>query len=314
MSQHRRIIVVTGGAGFIGSHLIDRLLEEPAVEVIALDNFSRGRGANLAHVLNEPRFKLIEADIRDRAALTDTFSGASLIYHLAAQSSVEGATRDPSYTFETNVVGTFNVLRAAQECGVPRVLFASSREVYGEPISLPVDEESPLLAINSFGASKVAGEVYCRAFRREFGIQTPILRIANVYGPRDDGRLVPRWLQLAATGHQMEVYGGKQVIDFVWVGQVVDALASAGALEGPLPAINIGSGTGTRIVDLARRIARLFDGQSKIRLQPARPTDVTRFVANVERMRQILRIEPPLDPLGNLVDLVPSPLAALSSP
>lgn len=106
------------------------------------------------------------------------------------------------------------------------------------------------------------------------------------------------------------MYGGKQVIDFVWVGHVVDALVRAGALDGPLPPINIGSGTGTRIVDLARRIGRLTESQPKIRFVSARPMDVTRFIANVDRMRQILMVEPPLDPLGNLVDLVAAPVAA----
>ncbi|HEX8968774.1 MAG TPA: SDR family NAD(P)-dependent oxidoreductase [Chloroflexota bacterium] len=305
-----RAIVVTGGAGFIGSHLVDRLLEDPAVNVVVIDNFSRGKAANLAHLRGEARLRIIEADIRDRSALIEAFADASLVYHLAAQSTVMGAFRDPAYTFDTNVVGTFNVLRAAQQCNLERVLFASSREVYGEPIALPVDEDSPLSAINSYGASKVAGEVYCRAFRREFGLQTVILRLANVYGPRDQGRVVPQWLQQVASGQELQMYGGKQVIDFVWVGHVVDALVRAGALDGPLPPINIGSGTGTRIVDLARRIGRLTESQPKIRFVSARPMDVTRFIANVDRMRQILMVEPPLDPLGNLVDLVAAPVAA----
>ncbi len=309
MSQHGRTIVVTGGAGFIGSHLVERLLGDSAVEVVALDNFSRGRAANLAHLRDEPRFRLIEADIRDRKALSAALAGANLVYHLAAQSSVMGGFRDPVLTFETNVVGTFNVLRAAALGGVERVVFASSREVYGEPISLPVDEESPLLAINSYGASKVAGEAYCRAFRREFGLQTAVLRLANVYGPRDNGRVVPQWLRLASAGHELQIYGGKQVMDLVWVGQVIDAFGRAGTLDRPLPPINIGSGTGTRIIDLARRISRLAEAQLKIKFQPARPMDVTRFIANVDRMREILMIEPPLDPLGNLGELVaPQPV------
>jgi UDP-glucose 4-epimerase len=222
------------------------------------------------------------------------------------------AAQDQDYTFQTNVVGTFNVLRSAAECGIRRVLFASSCEVYGEPISLPVDENSPLLAINSFGASKVAGEVYCRAFRREFGLQTVILRLANVYGTRDVGRLIPLWLRQARSGHGLQVYGGKQVLDFVWVGNVVEALVRAGELEGSIPPINIGSGTGTRIIDLARRIARLAECQPKIQFEPARPMEVTRLIANVERMREILLIDPPLDPLANLTELLPAPMAMLA--
>ena len=118
------------------------------------------------------------------------------------------------------------------------------------------------MAINSYGASKVAGEVYCRAFRREFGLQTVILRLTNVYGPRDVGRLIPLWMAQARAGHGLQVFGGEQVIDFVWVGHVVDALVRA-LNRGPMPPINIGSGTGTRIVDLARRIARLAEAQPR---------------------------------------------------
>jgi UDP-glucose 4-epimerase len=188
------------------------------------------------------------------------------------------------------------------------VIFASSREVYGEPIGLPVDEDSPLLAINSYGASKVAGEAYCRAFRREFGLQVGILRIASVYGQRDVGRVIPLWVDQALTGSELSVYGGKQVIDLIWIDQVIEALVRAAQLEGPFPPMNIGSGTGTRIIDLARRIGRLACGQPRIRLQPARTMEVTRFVANIDRMRQMLGIEPPLDPLMYLPRLLPAPL------
>jgi len=312
MRQQVGRIVVTGGAGFIGSHLIDRLLADGVGEVVGFDNFWRGRLENLAHLRHEPRFELIEGDIRERSAVATALRGASLVYHLAAQSSVMGAVRNVDYTFETNVVGTFNVLRGAVEQGVPRVLFASSREVYGEPIALPVDEESPLLPINSYGASKVAGEVYCRAFRREFGLQTVILRLSNVYGPRDVSRVIPHWMREAIAGRELCVFGGKQVMDFVWVGQAIEALTRAGALQGPVPPINVGSGTGTRIVDLARRIARLAETSARIRLEPARPMEVTRYIASVERMQQILRLEPLLDPLGKLTELVAAPVAALT--
>jgi UDP-glucose 4-epimerase len=308
MSPNVPRIVVTGGAGFIGSHLVDRLLADGAGDIVAFDNFSRGRLDNVAHLRGERRFELIDGDVHDYSAVSDALRGASLVYHLAAQSTLLGAVREMEYTFQTNVRGTFNVLRAAVEKDVPRVVFTSSQDVYGEPVELPVEEESPLLAINSYGASKAAGEVYCRAFRREFGLQTVILRLSSVYGPRDIGRVIPIFLQQAQAGQQMSIYGGKQVLDFVWVGQVVEALVRAGKLDGPLPPINIGSGTGTRIVDLARRIARLVDTQPKIHLEPARRMEVTRYIANVERMRRILCMEPLLDPLGNLPELVSVPV------
>jgi nucleoside-diphosphate-sugar epimerase len=308
MSQRRSRVVVTGGAGFIGSHLIDRLLADDTTEVLVFDNLSRGRIANLARWQGNPRLDLVQADVRDAQSVHALLYGADIVYHLAAQSTVMGAFHDLGYTFTTNVVGTYNVLTAAAHHGVKRVVFTSSREVYGEPISLPVDEESPLLAANSYGASKAAGEAYCRAYRREFGLQTAVLRLANVYGPRDFGRVIPHWIELAQAGCELPVYGGKQVLDFVWVGQAVDALLRAGRLEGSVPPINIGSGTGTRIVDLARRIGRLVDSHARLNLQPARKVEVTRFVANVERMRQILKLEPPLDPLAHLVELAQAPM------
>ena len=303
MRQRVGKVVVTGGAGFIGSHLIDRLVEDDVGEVVAIDNFSRGRVENIAHLSGTPQFHLIEGDVRDTGLLREALSGAVLVYHLAAQSRVLDAVRNFDYTFETNVIGTYNVLRAAVETGVSRVVFASSREVYGEPISLPVDEESPLLPVNSYGASKMAGEAYCRAFRREVGLETVILRLANVYGPRDFGRVIPHWFDEATSGRELTVFGGKQVLDVVWIHQVVDAFRRVGVIEGSVPPINIGTGTGTRIVDLARRIARVVEVQPKVRLEAARPMEVTRYIAGVQRMREILRIEPPLDPLAYLVEM-----------
>ena len=311
MLQRAKRIVVTGGAGFVGSHLVDRLLAGTQAHVLVLDNLSRGQLSNLVGHIAETRLEVVHGDIRDSDTVVNALRGATLVYHLAAQSTVMGGVTAAEYTFSTNIVGTFNVLRAAAMCGVERVVFTSSREVYGEPINLPVDEDSPLLAINSYGASKVAGEAYCRAFRRELGLQTTILRLANVYGPRDFGRVIPLWVDQASAGRNLDVYGGKQVIDFVWIGQAVDALVQAAEFDGALPPNNVGSGTGTRIVDLARRIRRLADRQGHVGLQPARSMEVTRYIANVERMQQLLKIDPPLDPLAQLPKMFAAPAGVL---
>jgi UDP-glucose 4-epimerase len=312
--MHQRIdkVVVTGGAGFIGSHLVDRLLADTQSEVVILDNLHRGRLTNLAQHADSSRLSIIQGDIRDFDIVAQTLRGADVVYHLAAQSTVMGAVDDLDYSFGTNVIGTFNVLKAASRESVQRVVFASSREVYGEPIELPVDEGQPLLAINFYGASKVMGEAYCRAFRRANGLNTIILRLANAYGPRDFGRVIPLWVDQATAGHDLMVYGGKQVLDFVWVGQVVNALMRVADLEGPVPPINIGSGTGTRIVDLARRIRLLAGSHSQVELVPARAVEVVQFVARIDRMRQLLQIEPSPDPLANLPELVPTPVVALA--
>ena len=312
MHQRAEKVVVTGGAGFIGSHLVDRLLADTQAQVVVLDNLQRGRLTNLAAHANSERLSIIRGDVRNPELVAETLRGADVVYHLAAQSTVIGVADDPDYSFSTNVLGTFNVLRAAARESVRRLVFASSRDVYGEQIELPVDEFQPLLAINFYGASKVMGEAYCRAFRRAYGLNTVVLRLANAYGPRDYGRVIPLFVDQAIAGQDLIVYGGKQVLDFVWVGQVVEALVRASDLESAAPPINIGSGTGTRIIDLARRIRLMTGSRSRIELVPARAVEVVQYVARVERMRQVLRLEPTVDPLANLTDLIASPLVALA--
>jgi nucleoside-diphosphate-sugar epimerase len=311
MYQRTEKVVVTGGAGFVGSHLVDRLLADSRAEIVVLDNLTRGRLANLARHQANPRLLLRDGDIRDVATVADVVRGADIVYHLAAQATVMGAVQDLDYSFSTNVVGTFNVLRESAAAGVRRVLFTSSREVYGEPIELPVDEGQPLLAINFYGASKVVGEAYCRAFRRASGLDTVILRLSNAYGPRDYGRVIPLWIEQALRGEDLELYGGKQVLDFVWVDQVVDAILAAAASDVVLPPINVGSGTGTKLMDLARRIRLLSGSRGQVRIAPSRAVEVVQYVARVDRMRQLLGIDPPSDPLLHLQKLIPSAVPAL---
>lgn len=295
---------MTGGAGFIGSHLVDTLLDAGAREVVVLDNLSRGRPANLERHAADSRLRFIEADVRDSLAVRRALKGAEVVYHLAAQATVMGAALDADYTFSTNVVGTYNVLHSAAEQGIRRVVFASSREVYGEPLSLPVDEAHPLLSINMYGASKVAGEALCRAFARESSIETTVLRLANVYGDRDFGRVIPHWVSEARSGRDIIVYGGKQVIDFIWVGDVVRAMTTAAAIGAVLPPINVASGTGTKILDLARRIASLADSRGEIQIVPRRAIEVTRFIGNTERMTQFLGLSPTVDSLSHLAGMI----------
>lgn len=297
-------VVITGGAGFIGSHLADALLDAGTGDVSILDNLSRGRTANLERHAGDPRLRFLDADVRDPDTVRRALDGAEVVYHLAAQATVMGAAADVDYTFTTNVVGTYNVLRAAAEHGVRRVVFASSREVYGEPVSLPVDEAHPLLSINLYGASKVAGEALCRAFTRESNLEATILRLANVYGARDFGRVIPHWVEEAKSGRDIVVYGGQQVIDFIWVGDVVRAMMTAATVGAVLPPINIASGTGTKILDLARRIASLAGARGEIQVVPRRSIEVSRFIGNTERMTQLLGLAPAPDSLSHLSGMI----------
>ena len=296
-------VIVTGGAGFIGSHLVDRLVEESPGEIVVLDNFHRGRRANLAHHDSCPAVRLVEVDIRNAEAVQAACTGADTIYHLAAQSNVMGAVSDLSYSFATNVAGTVNVLEAARATGARRVVFTSSREVYGEVAQLPVREDAPLNAKNSYGASKAAGELYARVFQNTYGVETAILRLANVYGARDYDRVIPLWLDAAAAGRELIVYGGQQVIDFVHVDLVVEALLRAARSEAVGQPINIGSGQGTPILQLAEQIMALPGVRTRLDLRSARSVEVARFTADVTLMRDRLKLSPAADPLYGLAAL-----------
>jgi UDP-glucose 4-epimerase len=296
--------IVTGGAGFIGSHLVDRLARNKWGEIIILDNLARGKMENLLQHRGNPNVQFFPADIRNYDLLRDHVRGAEVVFHLGAQSNVMGAVADLDYSFTTNVVGTYNVLKAAKECSVRRVVFTSSREAYGEPQYLPVDENHPIGSKNTYGASKVAGEMYARVFYNNFGLETAVLRLANAYGPRDFDRVIPIWLGRACQGLNLVVYGGKQIIDFVWVDQIVEALVRASKADILGQPINVGSGQGTPLLNLARRILSLVDSPSQLDIQPARSVEVVRFTAKIDLMREKLGLEPPDDPLFGLPTLV----------
>jgi UDP-glucose 4-epimerase len=292
--------LVTGGAGFIGSHLVDRLVRD-GDDVVVVDNLRRGSLDRINMHIRNGHVEMIEADIRDRDSMLAAAARCDAIYHLAAQSNVMGALADADYSFTTNAWGTYNVLQAAVESGVPRVVFSSSREVYGEPQYTPVDEEHPLAAKNPYGASKLAGEAYCRTFANCHDIDVAVLRLANVYGPGDSDRVIPLWLREAFAGRDLAVYGGQQILDFIWIDTVVDALLLAGR-EGLAAPVNIGSGVGTSILELGQRVLEIVGATGELNRLPSRGPEVTRFVADVTRMRS-LGIEPDPDPLAHLPEL-----------
>jgi UDP-glucose 4-epimerase len=293
--------LVTGGAGFIGSHLVDRLVGR-GDQVAVLDNFRRPTVGHLRPRVDAGDVALIEGDIRDYETLLEATAGAEVVYHLAAQSNVLGSLDDIDYSFTANVIGTFNVLKAAAEKGVRRVVFTSSREVYGDPEELPVGESHRMQAKNPYGASKVAGEAYCLAFQR-MGHEVVVLRLANIYGPDDSDRVIPIFLERARRGEPLELYGGQQVIDFFSVHRTAEAIAAAAAcpLNGP---INIGSGRGTTLPELAQRVLDITGSSAEIRYLPARELEVSGYIADVTRMRSALGVEPPDDPLGDLEAMV----------
>jgi len=294
--------LVTGGAGFIGSHLVDAILDRGLGEVVVLDSFRRGRREFLARHEGNPALTILEGDIRDAAAVRDALRGCDTVVHLAARSNVMGSEADVQDACESNVAGTVNVLDAALKAGVRNVVFSSSREVYGDPPSLPVAEDAPLAPKNLYGASKAAGETYCSVFRQR-GLDIRILRLSNVYGRRDTERVIPLWFERAEDGRPLEVFGGKQVLDLIWIDFVVEALVKA-ALGPPLPQpVNVGSGRGIPILELARRLIEVTGSRSAPVFLPAREQEVLGYTADVTAMRTVLGIEPPPDPLVYLASM-----------
>jgi UDP-glucose 4-epimerase len=294
-------ILITGGAGFIGSHLVDRLALDPSNRLVVLDNLRRGRLANLEPMPDRVQF--VQGDVCDRSVVERAVQRVDLIYHLAAQSNVLGAVTDIDYSFRANVVGTFEVLRAAAEAGVPRLVFSSSREVYGDPQALPVSESAPIFPKNAYGASKAAGEMYCRAFSSR-AFAAVILRLANVYGTRDFDRVIPIFVSQALRGLPLTLYGGKQILDFVWIETVIESLVRAGWGDVPAGPMNIGSGQATDLITLAKRVLLEANSRSELRIAAAREVEVSRFVADTSFMRRMFAMETSEDPLQQLRQVI----------
>ena len=289
-------ILITGGAGFIGRHLAEPLVSD-GHDVTVFDNLKRGRRPETAGL------RFIQGDIRDAEAIGAACAGMEAVVHLAAQSTVAGSEEDPEYTITTNTDGTRAVLRAAHQAGVRRVVVASSREVYGDSPQLPVSEDAPLAAKNTYGASKVAGEAACGEYAA-LGLEINILRFANVYGPGDSGRVVSNFLSNALAGKPLRINGGEQVLDFVWIGIAVEALrrATFGArLPGP---VNVGSGEGVSLHTLAERVLTETRSSSAIEQAPARQFETVRFVACMERASRYLGLSRQTDPLSELATMV----------
>src|SRR5215218_8919973 len=226
-------VLVTGGGGFIGSHIVDRLLAD-GHSVRVLDNFATGRRENLLDVL--PDIELVEGDIQSYERVHNAVIGCEVVLHQGALPSVPRSVQDPLTSNATNVTGTLNVLLAARDAGVRRVVYASSSSVYGANTELPKRETSPALPIAPYPVSKLAGEGYCRSFSEVYGLETVALRYFNVFGPRQDplsqyAAVIPTYITAFLDGKRPVVFGdGEQSRDFTYVQNVVEAnLLAAGS-------------------------------------------------------------------------------------
>lgn len=216
-------VLVTGGAGFIGSHLVDRLVAEGS-EVVVLDNLYTGKIGNLSKSINNIKF--VRGDVRDPNLTKKLIQDVDVVFHLAANASVPDSVKNPTYDFETNLVGTFNLLKASINSNVKKFIYASSAAVYGEPKYIPIDEEHPLCPVSPYGATKLSGEILGFTFKKTYGIPFVVARIFNVYGPRQTRYVMfDFYKKLLENPNQLRVLGnGSQVRDFCYVTDAVEAL------------------------------------------------------------------------------------------
>jgi UDP-glucose 4-epimerase len=289
--------LVTGGAGFIGSHLVEELVRRGR-RVRVFDNFSTGKRENLSIVLSE--IEVMDGDILDLAAVREAMTGVERVFHQAALRSVPRSVADPLATDRVNVEGTLNVLMAAREAGVRRVVYASSSSVYGNEQILPLREVQPPAPVSPYAVSKLAAEHYCRVFTTLYGLPTVALRYFNVFGPRQDpesqyAAVIPRFLTAALSQQSLEVHGdGLQSRDFTYVDNVV--LANCLAAESELAmgeVFNVACGQRCSLLDIVELLAEMLGAQRRIRWHhtPPRPGDVRHTLADIGKARRLLGYE-----------------------
>lgn len=287
------VVLVTGGAGFIGGHTA-RLLLERGYDVVVLDNLYSGSRGNVPEGA-----ELVVGDVADRDVLGRALRGVDRVVHLAAVVSVDEAREDPWGAVRANVLGTLNVLEQSYRHGVGRVVYASSCAVYGEQEVLPITEEAPLRPTSIYGASKLSGEALVHAYREEKGLPTVALRYFNVYGPGMRGGpyagVIYKFLTAALRGEPLTIYGdGGQTRDFVYVEDV--ARANLAALEsGAGGAFNIGTGASVTINELARMVLEATGSRSPVVHVGPRPGDIRHSRASIARARRLLGWEPLTD-------------------
>jgi UDP-glucose 4-epimerase len=292
----RQTVVVTGGAGFIGSELV-RQLAAGGAAVVVIDNLANGKRANLADVPGP--VTLLEHDIRDVNTYASVLRDASVVYHLACL-GVRHSVHSPIENHEVNATGTLHLLNASRAAGVPKFVYISSSEVYGTAQRVPMTEDHPTFPCTVYGGSKLAGEAYARAFHRTYAYPTVVVRPFNTYGPRshhegDSGEVIPKFLLRCLAGKPMIIFGdGTQTRDFTYVSDSARGIILAGTSPAAIGrTINLGSGFELTINDLAKTIAETAErSDAAIQHDEPRPGDVLRLYADMSQARLLLGYEP----------------------
>lgn len=294
-----RKFLVTGGAGFIGSHITTALVER-GDEVVVLDDLRTGKRENLAHLGDRVTF--LEGSVCDRKLVEQAIKGVEVVYHQAALASVPWSVEKPLDTNDVCVTGTVNVLDAARQGGVRRVIFAGSSAAYGDQPTMSKRETDLPDLLSPYAAAKLAGEAYCQAFTATYGLETVALRYFNVFGPRQDPKseysaVIPIFVSLMVKGERPTVYGdGKQSRDFVYIDNVVQCnLAAADASEAVGRSINVATGQQLSLLQLIVAINEVLDTSIEPIFAEARAGDVRESLADISLARSVLDYEPQVD-------------------
>lgn len=299
MEQFRNLrVVVTGGAGFIGSHLVEKLLASGA-EVTVIDNFLHGN--KIEHLRGFTRLSICDGDVRDASFVSRALDSKDIVFHLAACVGVEETQMSPFEVLDVEIQGTLNVLNMAVKNGIKRFVFASSSEVYGDSLE-PMEEEGPFSPKSTYAVAKLVGEEYCKAFYQKHTLEYVCLRYFNVYGPRQDERFViPRFVSRMLSRESFPVYGdGKQTRDFTYIDDVVNITLLAGIKpEAKCQAINVATGTMANINEVAQLIGGFKDNKNPTELtyidyDSKRPRAIEVFVrrADISKCINLLQYEP----------------------
>jgi nucleoside-diphosphate-sugar epimerase len=290
--------LVTGGAGFIGSHIVERLLKDRQ-KVRVLDNFSTGRREFLDFKTPGAQLEVVEGDIVDPQTVLKTVNDVQVIFHQAAQRSVPRSVDDPLGANENNVTGTLNILVAAQKARVKRVVYASSSSAYGDRPDLPKREDQTPAPISPYAVSKLTAEYYCSVWSRLYGVETVSLRYFNVFGPRQDpasqyAAVIPRFILSALERTPLEVHGdGLQSRDFTYIDNVVDVNLLASRVDGVSGEVyNIGCGSRTSLMEIIRLIEAQLGYSLKATHTPPRSGDVRHTLADISKAKRMLSYLP----------------------
>jgi UDP-glucose 4-epimerase len=298
MDLRGRRVLVIGGAGFIGSHVVEQLVQQDVGEIIIYDDFTRGTVKNLEAALRDPRVKIFElgGNILHTDLLDTAMKGVDCVFHLAALWLLH-CHDFPRSAFEVNIRGTFNVLEACVANQVGRLIYSSSASVYGDAVEIPMTEEHPFNNRTFYGATKVAGEQMCRAFHQRYGLDYVGLRYMNVYGPRQDMKsvyttVIMKVLDRVGQGLRPIVYGdGSQTYDFVYVEDIARANVLAARSDVSDRCYNVGRGIGTTVRELVERLLQLTGSGLTIQYEPAGQTFVTQRIGSIANAKRDLGFE-----------------------